>query len=184
MGCDQSLERNRESTTMTDYSIPYTAEESVCANREWRATCGHHSIAAAVGVKLDAVKAACPKLTGWMSPTMISKTLAALGCNPRAYPCAQKMGQPPPWMVAIMRIQWEGPWLKEGVPVKAAYAYTHYIAVTPGSEVMDPALDTISLLPWQSWISAVNEYAPQTHKRAYGWHFTHAWTPHHWDDPA
>lgn len=158
--------------------LPYTQAESLAAYRDWKATCGHHSIAAACGVSLDQVKAVCPKLCGWMSPTMISQTLFNLGFNSRKYPVPKRMNTPPGHMVCIMRIQWDGPWCNPGVPAKAAYLHTHYVAVLAGGWVVCTATDGNTPTPWARWVDAVTSEALESVRGCTGWYSTHIWTPY------
>lgn len=154
--------------------IPYTVEESETANREWMASCGHHSIASAAGVSLADVKAACSKLCGWMSPTMIEETLLALGC--RYSVVKGKFSGKPASRINerwIMRVQFEGSWLKPGVPAGAAYQRTHYIAAGDGL-VMDTMRHSNVLCTAEEWENLQAENVAKV-KSATGYYFTHLW---------
>lgn len=108
--------------------LRFTAEESARANKDWKATCGPHSIAAACGIALDQVREQLEYFgdyKGWMSPTQVQRVLLRL----------QKPFRLDRWNIktselcnGINRIQWEGPWLKPGVPARVAYRHTHWIA--------------------------------------------------------
>ncbi|HEY1048182.1 MAG TPA: hypothetical protein VGE39_00450, partial [Prosthecobacter sp.] len=110
-------------------------------------------------------------------PKMISETLKALGKCPMQFTENRRMDPPPANVVAILRIQWEGPWLKPGVPAKAAYTQTHYIAVVGRGLVLDTAQDANVLTPWAEWERQTDRYAVTRCKRSTGWHFTHIWLP-------
>lgn len=162
-------------------TLPYNEVESLVAYHEWQAMCGHHSIAAATGKSLDAVKAACPKLCGWMSPTMVTQTLQALK-TPAIFRQTSAMDsqhrnptffKPPADVLRIIRIQWVGSWLNAGVPAAAAYKRTHYIACLQG-HIMDTMRDANVLLTYEQWLALQHEHVAQI-KGATGYYFTHFW---------
>ena len=154
--------------------LHYTAEQSDRAHEEWQATCGHHAIAAACGISLDAVRAAFPKLCGYTSPTMLMTTLHALQ---RGF-SVQRPGtilarHSPASGPAMFRIQWEGTWLNPEVPKAAAYKHTHWVAICDGW-VLDPMLHTTVWYPLAVWPRIVDHAIKDMH-RVTGWHFTHAY---------
>jgi hypothetical protein len=169
-------------------ALPFTAEEAELANEEWRATCGHFSIAAACNVPLPQVKAAYSKLTGWTSPTMLKEALNNLrrgfaenklprGCPHEVVKFARFHNGAP----VIFRIQWEGRWLDEGVPPRVAYFHTHWVAMRDGY-VFDPMLFWASWDAVQSWPDRVDAAVrlmardePKPKELVTGWHFTHAY---------
>lgn len=108
--------------------LRYTVSDSDRANEEWKATCGPHSIAAACGLTLEEVRKAMPEYKGWMSPTMVGETLRTLGQNFTL----NKGLKTAELCEGINRIQWEGKWLNPGVPARAAYFHTHYVAHRAG----------------------------------------------------
>lgn len=161
---------------MTAPPLPFTAAESSAAHDDWNASCGHHSLAAACGVSLEAVRRALPVLTrGWMNPTMIGQTLTALR---RGFSLQRQQFGTAPFEQrgpCIYRIQFEGSWLNPEVPATVAYRYTHYIAVKDG-HVLDTALEVDPLwIPWNTWFPRASAEYPATVKRCTGWHFTHLW---------
>lgn len=170
---------------MTFPVLPYTLLESAQAHAEWNAMCGHHSIAAAVGVGLDAIRDAGVPLKGWMSPTMITRTLEALHVqftqrhlSPARSP-ANVLSAPSP---QILRMQFEGSWMRPGVPVGAQYQRTHYIALFGPPEqpalIMDPLLNACGIHAVDDWLAKARtpDYlAESSFKGTTGWHFTHTW---------
>lgn len=105
--------------------LMFNYEQSAWAHDTWNATCGPHSIAAATGKSLEEVRAILtPKFKGWMNPTMLAEALKALDV-----PHTLTNGLVTKDLChGINRIQFEGPWLKPGVPAAAAYAHTHWVA--------------------------------------------------------
>ncbi len=104
--------------------LRFTARCSQKAFAEWKATCGPHSIAAACGLDLERVRVNLPPYKGWMSPTMVGQTLKALEVG---YELRKGM-KTRSLCNGINRIQWEGDWLKPGVPARVAYFHTHWVA--------------------------------------------------------
>jgi hypothetical protein len=106
----------------------YTEADSEAAYKEWKATCGPHSIAAACGKTLEEVRAAMVEASvnyrGWMSPTQVMNTLIALG----EFHGVTKGLKTMDLCNGISRVQWEGKWLNPGVPARVAYFHTHLVA--------------------------------------------------------
>lgn len=159
-------------------TLPYTAEESEIAYREWKAMCGHHSIAAVTGKPLQAVRESGIKLCGWMSPTMVTQCLLALGAGfihqrLPTYPHPYDAFLGPNYdATRILRVQFLGPWMKG--PAAAQYRHTHYLAFLAGA-VMDPVIDTAIMLSAEDWIVWACENYPQVHPKCTGFAFTHCW---------
>lgn len=113
---------------MNPPAIRYTEAESEAAHKQWKASCGPHSIAAAMSLKLEDIRQAMLtagiSYKGWMSPTYVSRTLDTLGAK---YDLAKGL-KTMSLCEGINRIQWEGPWLKPGVHPRIAYFHTHLVA--------------------------------------------------------
>lgn len=139
-----------KTTTSPKVDLPpplrFSEEDSEGAFRGWKATCGPHAIAAACGLTLDQVRAALPPYKGWMSPTMLGKTLSALG---RGYTLRKGLKT---WDLCegINRIQWEGKWLNPGVPARVAYFHTHWVAAF-GGWVLCTACEPATWIPEAEW---------------------------------
>ena len=65
----------------------------------------------------------------------------------------------------INRIQWEGPWLKPGVPPAAAYKHTHWVAHWAGW-VLCTAVESYRWVP-VAWWAEVLKHSGEA------WHVTH-----------
>lgn len=161
--------------------LPYTPAEATAAHDDWNAMCGHYSIAAATGRTLEDIRTAGVPLKGWMNPTMISQTLAALIVPAErfllkelGYDVPQDLVKLPQFRQGtILRVQWEGSWMNPGVPAGARYQRTHYIAIKDG-RIMDPAMGPNIHLPVDLWLQEIPKVVRQI-KGATGYHFTHAW---------
>jgi hypothetical protein len=156
-------------------TIPYTEGESDAASKRWKARCGHHSIAAACGVSLDEVKRACPRLCGWMNPTMVEQSLQSLG---RGFKLHKTMDNDSLALasgaMSVARIQFLGPWM--GKSVADEYKHTHYVAIDGCQiEVMDPMIDPCFIVDGDRWYNHYNEIVKDCVRKATGWKFTHLW---------
>lgn len=152
-----------------DPTLPFTEEDSNRAYNEWGASCGPHSIAAALGVPLERVRSAVPGFKGWMNPTMVRAALNVLG----VHPVITRNLRTKELYEGINRIQWEGPWLDAGVPARVAYFHTHWVAVRRTGEVLCtcmPWLGWTAFDTWKQWIEVT--VLPEI-PRSTGWHVTH-----------
>lgn len=104
--------------------LRFDAVQSELANKDWKATCGPHALAAACGLTLEEVRAVLVNYKGWMSPTQMTQALLKLRrpYNFRHHLKTQELCN------GINRIQWEGKWLNPGVPARVAYFHTHWVA--------------------------------------------------------
>lgn len=137
---------------MTPPALQFTEADSDRAHREWKATCGPHAIAAALGLTLDHVRQYLHEYRGWMNPTQMTRTLLAL----RKIHNSTARLKTADLCNGINRIQFEGPWLNPGVPAKAAYAHTHWVAHFDG-QVFCTACSVSAWLPARHWRAVLIE---------------------------
>ncbi len=126
--------------------LRYTDVDSDRAEKEWKATCGPHSIAAALGKTLDEVRPALANYKGWMSPTQMTQALLKLG----AFHNLTHHLKTPNLCHGINRVQWEGKWLNPGVPARVAYFHTHWVARF-GDWVLCTACEPAKWIPEWEW---------------------------------
>lgn len=96
------------------------------AFEDWGANCGPAALAAVLGIPLAELR---PHLGDfeqrrYMNPTHMMQACQRLrlhGTTNKRWPSIHEL--------ALVFIQWGGPWLKPGVPVGAAYRNTHWIAL-------------------------------------------------------
>ena len=163
--------------------LSYTPKESEQAWRNWRANCGPHAIAAACGVRLDAVGELLEDFPGWMNPTTMKKTLLKLKWVQKVETVGPKSRVDFVWKKErdqariirgtgrrIARIQWEGPWLDPGKPPAQAYSWTHWVALRDGY-VLDTVISAIDWVEETRWKTLLDEFCKREGYR--GWHFTH-----------
>lgn len=109
---------------------PFTEEESKKASIEWGANCGPNALAFALQVDLDTVRPLIPGFEEkrYTSPTMMKAGIAAA----RRWFTAEKAADLrdvmfSPDALALVRIQFTGPWTKPGTNPRWAYWHTHWI---------------------------------------------------------
>jgi hypothetical protein len=100
-----------------------TLEDAESAFDEWGANCGPGALAAVLNKTLADVRTHIPLFDErrYTNPSMMFEALRSLKQR-------WKMlhdGWP---THGLCRVQWGGPWMKPGVPVKARYRHTHWIA--------------------------------------------------------
>lgn len=157
------------------YGDLYHPPDVEAAYDTWGANCGPCALAAVLQRPVDQLR---PWLTGfetrrYMSPTHLSQALdAARAPHRRLLP---SLITPPAY--GLYFVQWEGPWLAPGVPVAAAYRYTHTVGVAVCEEyglmLYDVnACNTTSAqgawVPYEWWAEEVAPRITETIKRADG----------------
>ncbi len=119
---------------MTIIDYPFTEEEAKAAYEEWHCNCGPTALAFACRLKLDDVRHAIPGFEAkhYTSPSMMKAALTNLG---RRWEPAAAVRRPCGWTaamfykyMALVRIQWAGPWTAPDANPKWAYRQTHWIA--------------------------------------------------------
>lgn len=106
--------------------LRFTAEDADRAHEEWGANCGPGAIAAICGLTLDELR---PHLGDferkrYTNPTLMWRVLNSLGVEWRHALLVANT-----WPAyGLARVQWEGPWTRPGVPVRARYRHTHWVA--------------------------------------------------------
>ena len=167
-----------------DRSIPpkvpvrFTVDEAQKASDEWGMNCGPGAVAGVLGKTLDEIR---PRLLDfehkrYTNPTLMLAILNNLGVR------WTKVKSVWPWRIGLVRVQWEGPWTRDGVPIRARYRHTHWIgARRVGTNAWDMEIFDINAICVGGWIP-LREWNEQLvpwllrecEKRAYGtWHQTH-----------
>jgi hypothetical protein len=149
--------------------LNFTEQDSERASAEWGANCGPHALAAALWLDLSTVRDLMPDFEdkGYTTPTMMESALKAAGIN---HTRTTKL-RTSELCEGISRIQWEGPWLKPGVPFAAAYHHTHWVAQA-GGFVFCTAVPLFGWIPIETWRRVVGVVC-QDIKNCTGWHATH-----------
>src|SRR5438552_3121858 len=113
--------------------LPFTESEFDAAHQEWGCNCGPAALAFALQIPLARVKDALPDFPSrrYTNLTMMRAALARLGQS--VDECAlgiavdtnirQMFAERP----ALVRLQWDGPWIMNGKPARWAATATHWI---------------------------------------------------------
>lgn len=162
---------------MNNLTAPFSAQDAERASDEWGANCGPGALAAIAGLTLDQVRPHMGdfELKRYTNPSLMKFALRSLCLVTKT-----TIGRPAWPLYGLARIQWEGPWMAEGVPIGARYRATHWVAVqSPRAEVMIFDINAIAVGGWIAADLWARDLVPwllkQCQPRANGkWHITHA----------
>lgn len=167
------------------YRYPFTQAEFEAASKGWGANCGPGALAFALQVGLDVVRPAIPEFDArrYTSPTMMRQALDKLGVTwtQNAVAGRPKMpGEEPeiPFgeLIALVRIQWTGPWTAPGANPKWAYRQSHWIAAwrdAQGAKVFDVNGGVMTFAHWKvEIVPLLTALYPRADGR---WYPTHCW---------
>lgn len=107
--------------------LRFTQEDAALAHDTWGANCGPGAIAAICGLTLDELRPQMGDFEAkrYTNPTLMWEVLDRLGVE-----WGLQTITPFTWpRYGLARIQWEGPWTAPGVPMRARYRHTHWVAV-------------------------------------------------------
>lgn len=155
--------------------LRFTIDEATTAGDEWGLNCGPAAVAAICGLSLAELR---PHLGDferkrYTNPTLMWAILRNVGC------LSWIQNKPTRWPdFGLARIQWEGPWTADGVPVRVRYRHTHWVAtVGQGTEIFDVnCLCVGGWVPLAEWSGQVVPWLlSQCEPKADGkWHITHS----------
>lgn len=125
------------------YNYTFGEQDFDKAFSEWGANCGPGALAFALQVGIDKVRGMIPDFEEkkFTSPTMMQKALA--NADQAFELIRENRIFDVPWtesfrdVIALTRIQWNGPWTAPGANPRWAYKYTHWIATWKLSEDAD-----------------------------------------------
>ena len=158
----------------------FTADDADRAYDEWGANCGPGTIAAICGLTLDELRPLMGDFEGkrYTNPTLMWEVLD------RVSGIGWRLVRPAvAWPAyGLARVQWEGPWTKPGVPMRARYRHTHWVganAKNPDNvgifdiNAIGNGTGWCSLADWsRSLVPFILENAVP--RASGGWHLTHA----------
>lgn len=170
-------------------SLRFTLEDARGAADAWGCNCGPAALAAVTGRTLDEIRPLMGDFEKkrYTNPTLMFESLTRTGAkfwwrDERTTPTREFMPR-----YGLLRVQWHGPWMKPGVPVRARYRHTHWIGVqtTPGiylepsifSGIFDVnAMNARGWIAYGDWASTLVPWLlEQCEPKADGkWSFTHA----------
>lgn len=160
----------------------FTPEDAVRAYEDWGCNCGPSALAAIAGLTLDEVRPHMGDFEskGYTNPTLMFFALESVGRMVRIRSIARNVAHLEWPHYGLARIQWEGPWTRAGVPVRARYRHTHWVgAARRNGEVgiydinaMGNGSGWCRLSDWEQVIvpHILAECVPRA---SGGWHITH-----------
>ncbi|HKY40737.1 MAG TPA: hypothetical protein VJN18_32605 [Polyangiaceae bacterium] len=109
--------------------VRFTTLEAEIAGDTWGFNCGPGAFCAALGLRPEQARPHFKGFEdkGYTNPTMMFEALKSYGAwfNTQSAPRGSML----PWPKhGLVRIQWGGPWMKDGVPMQARYRQTHWVA--------------------------------------------------------
>lgn len=176
-------------------TLKFNSADVAKAADEWGFNCGPGALCAILGMSPDEIR---PHLLDfekkrYTNPTLMRDILRGMGLKwERVFEClgANQAATPVYPNFGLVRIQWDGPWCKEGVPVAARYRHTHWIAVRPptiwGQRYPDNPRDVFDVncihgngwCPWDGWKDEVVPWILDGSKANGEWWPTHCWEVH------
>ncbi len=166
----------------------FTQADSNRAYDEWGCNCGPTAFAAILGLTLDEVRPIFARAgfdaKRYTNPTMMIDVLRASGCGYSITQGAKLSADPwPTW--GLVRIQWHGPWMDPGVPIRARYRHTHWVGAARRAVDRTMTADVgiydcnamangTGWAPLAAWRDILVPHLTDGHKRADGkWSVTH-----------
>lgn len=136
--------------------IRFTVADAQKASDDWRFNCGPGALCAVLNMTPDELR---PHMLdfeqkGYTNPTLMLGVLDKLGVRYRQIyrgdgPAPEHTPYP---RFGLVRVQWAGPWTKPGVPMRARYRQTHWVATRgepSAREVFD--VNAVCVGGWISW---------------------------------
>ena len=166
----------------------FTEDDVERAADAWGANCGPVSVAAICELTLDEVYPHVGEFATkrYTNPTLMFAMLRSLGVKFEAgmlgYGAREMRLQAWPHY-GLARVQWEGPWTKPGVPIKARYRKTHWVGCAYDDDTGERGIFDVNCMSnGDGWVRLhdwetilVPWLVPQVDPRADGrWHLTHA----------
>ena len=167
----------------------FTKKDANDAADEWGCNCGPTAVAAICGLSLADLRPHLEdfELKRYTNPTLMAQILRNIGAKVLEFGKLdwrfemERTGRKPWPRYGLARIQWEGPWTNEGVPIAARYRHTHWIGISYANQNNIGIWDVNCLSNGTGWVGLeewTNSLVPWLlkicHPRADGkWHLTH-----------
>jgi hypothetical protein len=169
--------------------LRFTEMDAIAAADEWGFNCGPAAVAAICGLSLSDLR---PHLGDFESkrytnPTLMAQILRNVGAKVVEFGRLnwrfemKRTGRKPWPRYGLARVQWEGPWTKDGVPIAARYRHTHWVGTCYANQENIGIWDVNCLNNGTGWVGFeewTNTLVPwllkECHPRSDGkWHLTH-----------
>lgn len=163
-------------------AVSFTIDEAEQLYDECRFNCGPSALCAITGKRPDEILQALPQFRqrGYTNPKMMATALRSFGIDWQVLLAdeisvlSRDISMP---TFGLVRVQWDGPWAKPGVPIRARYRHTHWIAIN------DDRIFDINCMCVGGWVAASewkDQVVPwllaQLEKKSNGnWWPTHCW---------
>jgi hypothetical protein len=170
-------------------ALQFTLAEAEAAADEWGFNCGPAAVAAICGLSIKELRPFLGDFESkrYTNPTLMKSILANVSARVVEFVSldwrAQASGlMPVPWpRYGLARVQWEGPWTNQGVPMAARYRQTHWVGSSYANRDNVGIWDVNCLNNGTGWVglkewseTLVPWLLKECHPRANGnWHLTH-----------
>lgn len=146
-------------TITTNTKPRFDLNDAQRAAEAWNFNCGPGALCAVLGMTPDEIR---PHLLdfeskGYTNPTLMFDILHGLSVPFKSIWRADEPSAHMRWPnFGLVRIQWAGSWMRPGVPMKARYRQTHWIAVRGGGIHDRQAFDINAMcaggwIEWDKW---------------------------------
>jgi hypothetical protein len=155
-------------------SHSFSLEDAQQAHEKWGYSCGPCALAFALGITLDQLHEKTPVFDGkgYANPTMVRAAMSAMGVRHIEDRTLSMFAD----KIAVVRVQWSGPWTQPGTNPKWSYQYTHWICywLEDGREmVFDVNAGIVDFAEWKRvTVPAIVATIPRA---TGGWKQTHVW---------
>lgn len=167
----------------------FSMDEADAAADEWGLNCGPAAVASICGLSLDELRPQLGdfELKRYTNPTLMAQILKNIGAKVIEFGRLdwrfemERTGRAPWPRYGLARVQWEGPWTKDGVPMAARYRATHWVGASYANRDNIGIWDVNCLNNGTGWVGLhewTNTLVPwllkELYPRASGkWHLTH-----------
>lgn len=166
----------------------FTHAEAERAYALWGCNCGPAALAAVLDRTLDEVRPLMGdfETKGYTNPSLMKDALYRAGAKFRVTALGYKIAGGRITFVGwpkdgLARIQWEGPWCDDGVPMAARYRHTHWVGARMRSDGATGIFDVNCMNNGSGWVGhadwqrmLVPHITRQIPRASGGFHITHA----------
>lgn len=164
--------------------VRISVKDAERAHEVWGCNCGPGALAAIMGLTLDQVRPHMGDFERkrYTNPTLMFESLDRAGAKWKCRALGRGIDQLSFPTFGLARIQWEGPWTKPGVPIRARYRHTHWVASQRGTDGSLGIFDINCVANGSGWTPSeawrdvlvpwlLEECVPRADGK---WHITHA----------
>jgi hypothetical protein len=139
--------------------LRFSIEDAKRASDEWGANCGPGALAAVTGHTLEEVRPLMGDFERkrYTNPTLMFDCLKRTIEDHKFFWLDKRTTPEDEFMpgYGLLRVQWHGPWMKPGVPIRARYRHTHWIGYQRHDDGQEAVFD-INAMYAGGWISYMN----------------------------